>query len=64
MADAVFRDAQRLTDHARSCGADVRLEIYGVDSHDFHLFWSFVPEAARALQDVADYLTEHRSRRP
>jgi monoterpene epsilon-lactone hydrolase len=62
--DAMLLDAQRLTDHARACGADVHLEIYGVDTHDFHLFWSFLPEAARALQDIADYLTERQSRRP
>ncbi|MEJ3655110.1 alpha/beta hydrolase fold domain-containing protein [Actinomycetes bacterium KLBMP 9759] len=61
--DAMLLDAKRLTDHARSCGVDIHLEIYGVDTHDFHVFWSFLPEAARALQDVAAHLTARRSRR-
>ncbi len=42
-------DANALTDAARRHGVDARLELYSVDAHVFHLFWSFLPEAAEAL---------------
>ena len=43
-------DANALTERARGHGVDARLELYSVDAHVFHLFWSFLPEAAEALQ--------------
>jgi epsilon-lactone hydrolase len=48
--DERFPDAQALTDRARRHGVDARLELYPVDAHVFHLFWSFLPEAAEALE--------------
>jgi epsilon-lactone hydrolase len=48
--DDRLADANALMDHARRHGVDARLELYSVDAHVFHLFWSFLPEAAEALQ--------------
>jgi acetyl esterase/lipase len=53
--DAVLNDAHRLADHARRHGVDARLELYPVATHLFHLFWSFLPEAADALQHAGRY---------
>jgi acetyl esterase/lipase len=35
---------------------DVRLDLYPVGTHVFHLFWSFLPEAATALEQIAEFL--------
>ena len=48
--DDRLADANALTDHARTHGVDARLELYPVDAHVFQVFWSFLPEAAEALQ--------------
>jgi monoterpene epsilon-lactone hydrolase len=48
--DDRLADANALSDHARRHGVDARLELYSVDAHVFHLFWSFLPEAAEALK--------------
>jgi epsilon-lactone hydrolase len=37
-------------------GTDVELELYPVVTHDFHLFWTFLPEAADALRRAGDFL--------
>ncbi|MER6007370.1 alpha/beta hydrolase fold domain-containing protein [Nonomuraea angiospora] len=54
--DEGLPDAERLTDHARSQGIDVRLEIYPVAAQSFQLYWSFLPEAADALTQVGDFV--------
>jgi epsilon-lactone hydrolase len=56
--DARLVDANALTDHARSHGVDARLELYSVDAHVFHLFWSFLPEAGEALQAAGRFARE------
>jgi epsilon-lactone hydrolase len=56
--DARLVDANALTDHARSQGVDARLELYSVDAHVFHLFWSFLPEAGEALQAAGRFARE------
>ncbi|WP_219459865.1 alpha/beta hydrolase fold domain-containing protein [Nonomuraea rhizosphaerae] len=48
--DPLAGDARRLTERARSYGVDARLELYPVSAHVFHYFWSFLPEAADALE--------------
>jgi monoterpene epsilon-lactone hydrolase len=48
-------DAQALADRARGHGVDVRLELYPVDTHVFHFFWSFLPEAADALASAGRF---------
>ncbi len=51
-------DANALTERARAHGVDARLELYSVDAHVFHLFWSFLPEAAEALQACGQFARE------
>jgi epsilon-lactone hydrolase len=36
-------------------GVDARLELYPVDTHDFQIFWSFLPEAAEAVQQAGHF---------
>jgi epsilon-lactone hydrolase len=53
--DPLLDEARELTDHAQDCGVDARFELFGVDTHDFHIFWSFLPEAAQALQQAGRF---------
>jgi epsilon-lactone hydrolase len=50
--------AQRLADRARAHGVDARLELYPVPTHDFQVFWSFLPEAADALHEAGRFARE------
>jgi epsilon-lactone hydrolase len=61
--DGRFDDAKALTDHARRHGVDARLELYSVDAHVFQLFWSFLPEAADAVQAAGRFAREVGSAR-
>jgi monoterpene epsilon-lactone hydrolase len=54
--DEGLPDAERLTEHARSQGIDVRLEIYPVAAQSFQLYWSFLPEAVDAVTQVGDFV--------
>jgi epsilon-lactone hydrolase len=53
--DPLLDEARELTEHARDCGVDARFELFPVDTHDFHIFWSFLPEAAQALQQAGRF---------
>ena len=35
-------------------------ELYPVATHDFHIFWSFLPEAADAVEAAARFIREVR----
>ncbi|RZS43808.1 acetyl esterase/lipase [Herbihabitans rhizosphaerae] len=48
-------DAHRLTERARSFGVDARLELYPSSTHMFQYFWSFLPEAANALEHAGAF---------
>jgi monoterpene epsilon-lactone hydrolase len=37
---------------------DARLELYSVEAHVFHIFWSFLPEAADAINQVGRFVRE------
>ena len=54
--DSVLQEARQLTDRARGHGVDARLELYPVPTHAFHTFWSFLPEAADALEQAGHYI--------
>jgi hypothetical protein len=41
-------------------GVDARFELFAVDTHDFHIFWSFLPEAASAMRQVGRFARETR----
>ncbi|HET6774956.1 MAG TPA: alpha/beta hydrolase fold domain-containing protein [Acidimicrobiales bacterium] len=56
--DLVVVDAHRLAARAREHGIDVRLELYPADTHDFQVFWSFLPEAADALKQAGRFARE------
>jgi epsilon-lactone hydrolase len=51
-------DAEMLAARAQEQGVAVRLELYPVDAHAFQLFWSFLPEAADALQQAGGFIRE------
>jgi acetyl esterase/lipase len=54
--DARLVDAKALVARARDHGVDARLDLYPVDAHAFHLFWSFLPEAADALAAAGEFI--------
>lgn len=56
--DAVREDAHQLVDRVHAHGGEARLELYPVATHDFHLFWSFLPEAADALAHAGRFIRE------
>jgi epsilon-lactone hydrolase len=55
-ADPLVDDANRLHDRAQAAGVDSRLELYPVETHVFHLFWDFLPEAVEGLRQAADFV--------
>jgi acetyl esterase/lipase len=61
VGDVMVEDAQRLAERARSHGVDARLELYPVMTHDFQVFWSFLPEAADALQQAGAFARDIKS---
>jgi monoterpene epsilon-lactone hydrolase len=54
--DLVLHETRRLVDRATEHGANIRLDLYPVSTHVFHLFWSYLPEAAEALEQIAVFL--------
>jgi acetyl esterase/lipase len=56
--DYLLSDARRLAEHARAHDVDVRLELYPAVTHVFHVFWSFLPEAADALAEAGRFAQE------
>jgi len=61
VADLVLSDAHLLAERARAHGVDARLELYPATTHDFHIFWSFLPEAADALHEAGAFIKQTRS---
>ena len=55
-------DCRRLAERARAHGVDARLELYPGDTHVFHLFWSFLPEAVDALRQAGEFTRATRER--
>jgi acetyl esterase/lipase/DNA-binding transcriptional ArsR family regulator len=55
-------EQQALAERARDHGVDVRLELYPVAVHVFHYFWTFLPEAADALQSAGAFARDQRVR--
>jgi epsilon-lactone hydrolase len=45
-----------LNDRARDKAVQTQLQLYPADAHVFHLFWSFLPEAADALQAAGRFV--------
>jgi epsilon-lactone hydrolase len=59
--DPFLGDAERLADHARDQGVAVRLDLYPVPTHVFQMFWSFLPEAADALERAGRFIRDGRA---
>ncbi|OXM49494.1 alpha/beta hydrolase fold domain-containing protein [Amycolatopsis alba] len=55
-SDTVLHETRRFVDYAAAHGVDVQFDLYPVGTHVFHLFWSFLPEAAAALEQVAEFV--------
>jgi epsilon-lactone hydrolase len=60
--DWALPDAQRLVERARGHGVDARLELYPAETHVFHIFWTFLPEAADALHQAGEFAREVTAR--
>lgn len=56
--DPLTWGARRLVAHAQQYGVDTRLQLYPGSSHLFHLYWSFLPEAAEAIEQVGSFIRE------
>jgi acetyl esterase/lipase len=54
--DVILPDSRALVERASAHGVDATLEIYPADTHVFHVFWSFLPEAADALQRAGAFI--------
>ena len=54
----VVQDANRLHDRAQAAGVESQLELYPVETHVFHLFWDFLPEAVEGLRQAADFVQD------
>ncbi len=48
-------EGERLAARARAHAVPVTVETYPVAAPSFHLYWSFLPEAAEALQGIAHF---------
>jgi epsilon-lactone hydrolase len=57
--DAFSAHAHLIAQRARAAGVDTELELYPVDTHVFHTFFSFLPEARDALDQVAELISRH-----
>ncbi|MBV8217696.1 MAG: alpha/beta hydrolase fold domain-containing protein [Solirubrobacterales bacterium] len=56
--DARLADAKALAGRAHNHGVAARLELFPVDAHAFQLFWSFLPEAADAMEAAGAFIRE------
>ena len=60
-ADLFLSDSQALSERANEQGIPTELQLYPTDAHLFHLFWSFLPEAADAVDAVGDFVRARRA---
>jgi hypothetical protein len=42
---------------------EAALDLFPVPTHDFHVFWSFLPEAADALERAGQFVARVRPAR-
>jgi acetyl esterase/lipase len=52
-------DSETIIEHAKNEQLDAQLYIGEGLWHGWHMFASYVPEAKRSMQDLADYITAH-----
>ncbi len=56
--DLIRPDAEAFAERAKAHGVDARLELYPAETHVFHVFWPFLPEAADALQSAGAFIRD------
>jgi epsilon-lactone hydrolase len=56
--DARLSDAKALAARAQAHEVVARLELFPVEAHAFQLFWSFLPEAADAMEAAGMFIRE------
>jgi epsilon-lactone hydrolase len=56
--DARLADAKALAARAQEHSVEARLELFPVDAHAFQLFWSFLPEAADAIEAAGTFIRD------
>jgi epsilon-lactone hydrolase len=56
--DSMRPQWEALAERAREQGVHTRLELYPSDAHVFHVFWSFLPEAADALAQTGRFVRD------
>jgi epsilon-lactone hydrolase len=54
--DVVLAESRLLVERAVAHGVDAQLEVYTADTHVFHVFWPFLPEAADALNQAGNFI--------
>ena len=59
--DSVLQEAQLLAKHGRECGVDTTITTYPVPTHDFHVFWTFLPEAMEAMNEIGGFVRDTAS---
>lgn len=59
--DSVLQEAQLLAKHGRECGIHTTITVYPVPTHDFHVFWTFLPEAVNALSEIGAFIQDQTS---
>ena len=56
--DPLLNDAQALHDRAREQAVPLELQRYPTDAHAFQLYWSFMPEAADAIEAAGHFVAQ------
>jgi acetyl esterase/lipase len=59
--DHVLDESRRLAERATAQGVDARIEVFPAETHVFHVFWPFLPEAADALQQAGEFIRDRRA---
>jgi monoterpene epsilon-lactone hydrolase len=62
--DLVLAESRMLVDRAIAHGVDAQIAIYPAETHVFHVFWSFLPEAADALKQAGAFVGDQLAGRP
>jgi epsilon-lactone hydrolase len=57
--DPLAAHAHLIAQRARAAGVDTELELYPADTHVFHTFFNFLPEARDALDQLAGLIGAH-----
>ncbi|WP_084286276.1 alpha/beta hydrolase fold domain-containing protein [Solirubrobacter soli] len=58
--DMVLDESRAIAERATTQGVDARITVYPADTHVFHVFWPFLPEAADALAAAGAFIRERR----